>query len=553
KLEKNSTVIDSMLTDSTGAYSFVGLVSGTYTVKEEMQSGWTFTQPSSGSYTYLVTSGMDLVNVNFGNFKFGSITGLKFYDYDSSGAKGNGEVGLRNFNILLVDENDNVVDTAKTTTYGTYLFDSVFAGNYKVQEAAKNMFTRTYPDSYYAVTMTSGLDTSGLDFGNAYDGDTVKMRTFLVEDFNSNKGRFKGLRDTIFAKILDRGRLVVGVSRPDSNDFYGWLRSPLTRYHSASTRIWSFSTFIIRNYLKDRDKPVNKRRRDWKKYVPGPLSFTGEGSTVTYFGNFGNALSAEMTAAKTNIAASDSGIIPSGFGDLLYNNDSADVMNRADSLFRHWSVREILTFADSVLTMSRLLHLNGDTTFRWPQYYYELLYRTVSKIDSSFYKKSSLLLNELDTIHVQNPKYPTNPSKFLIVIKGVKGVKRLRDVKFLYRDPNKLPLLRQKRDYIVSLGEVPVEYSLEQNYQNPFNQATTIQFALPEPSVVTLKIYNILGQEITTLFNHDALDIGNHVVEFSGNDLPSGVYFYRLKVESVNELGQTSEVFGDVKKMLLVK
>ncbi len=553
KLEKNNTVIDSMFTDETGAYSFVGLVSGTYSVKEVMQDGWTFTQPASGSYTYLVTSGMDLVNVNFGNFKLGSISGLKFYDYDSSGAKGSGEVGLRNFNILLIDENDIVVDTAKTTTYGTYLFDSVFAGNYKVQEAAKFMFTRTYPDSYYAVTMTSGLDTSGLDFGNAYDGDTVKMRTFLVEDYNSNKGRFKGLRDTIFSRILDKGRLIVGIPRPDSNNFYGWFRSPLTKYHSASTRFWSFNMHIIRNYLLDRNKPINRRRKDWKKYIPGPLNFTGEGNTVTYFGNFGNALSAEMTAAKTNIAASDSGIIPTGFGDLLYNNDSADVMNRADSLFKHWSVREILTLADSVLTMSRLLHLNGDTTFRWPQYYYELLYRTISKIDSSFYKKTSLSINELDTIHIQNPKYPTNPSKFLIVIKGVKGVKRLRDVKFLYRDPNKLPLLRQQRDYIVSLGEIPLEYSLEQNYPNPFNPVTNIQFNLPEPSVVTLKIYNILGQEITTLFNHEALDVGNHVIEFSGNDLPSGVYFYRLKVESVNELGQTSEVFMDVKKMLLIK
>ncbi len=98
----------------------------------------------------------------------------------------------------------------------------------------------------------------------------------------------------------------------------------------------------------------------------------------------------------------------------------------------------------------------------------------------------------------------------------------------------------------VSVGKVsnvvPRTYELHQNYPNPFNPTTSIEFAVPSAGKVTLKIYNILGQEITTLVNSIYTE-GVYKVQFDGKYLPSGVYIYRL---------QTPE--GAItKKMLLLK
>jgi hypothetical protein len=83
---------------------------------------------------------------------------------------------------------------------------------------------------------------------------------------------------------------------------------------------------------------------------------------------------------------------------------------------------------------------------------------------------------------------------------------------------------------------------LHQNYPNPFNPSTTINYALPKPEHVTITVYNTLGQEIETLVDK-YMPIGHHQVEFNGQNLPSGVYFYRLEA---GDLIQT-------RKMLLVK
>jgi hypothetical protein len=91
-------------------------------------------------------------------------------------------------------------------------------------------------------------------------------------------------------------------------------------------------------------------------------------------------------------------------------------------------------------------------------------------------------------------------------------------------------------------GQIPQKYSLSNNYPNPFNPTTHIEYALPKEDKVTLKIYNVIGQEVATLKN-EIQKAGSYRVAFDGSKLSSGVYFYRL---------QTS-AFNQVKKMLLVK
>ena len=80
---------------------------------------------------------------------------------------------------------------------------------------------------------------------------------------------------------------------------------------------------------------------------------------------------------------------------------------------------------------------------------------------------------------------------------------------------------------------IPTEYTLEQNFPNPFNPATTIKFAVPAAGRFTLKVFNILGQEIATLINGDLFS-GHHEVTFNANKLSSGLYIYRLSGENVS-------------------
>jgi len=74
-------------------------------------------------------------------------------------------------------------------------------------------------------------------------------------------------------------------------------------------------------------------------------------------------------------------------------------------------------------------------------------------------------------------------------------------------------------------------YTLSQNYPNPFNPSTQIQFSIPKQTQVTLKIYNLIGQEVATLVN-GVLDAGQHTVSFNASRLASGVYFYSIKAGS---------------------
>jgi hypothetical protein len=92
------------------------------------------------------------------------------------------------------------------------------------------------------------------------------------------------------------------------------------------------------------------------------------------------------------------------------------------------------------------------------------------------------------------------------------------------------------------LSEIPVEFALSQNYPNPFNPETTIKIQIISTGHTSLKVYDILGREVTTLINK-SLKKGSYSVEFDGAGLTSGTYFYRL------QSGQDIQV----KKLVLLK
>jgi len=91
-------------------------------------------------------------------------------------------------------------------------------------------------------------------------------------------------------------------------------------------------------------------------------------------------------------------------------------------------------------------------------------------------------------------------------------------------------------------NQIPNKVVIHQNYPNPFNPTTTIEFSIPQTEFVTVKVYNIVGNEITTLLN-DELSTGYHSIQWDGSRQPSGVYIVQIE----------SSGFAQTRKMVLLK
>ncbi|MBZ0199712.1 MAG: T9SS type A sorting domain-containing protein, partial [Ignavibacteriaceae bacterium] len=88
----------------------------------------------------------------------------------------------------------------------------------------------------------------------------------------------------------------------------------------------------------------------------------------------------------------------------------------------------------------------------------------------------------------------------------------------------------------------PIEFELTQNYPNPFNPTTAIRYSIPQDSKVTLEVFSVLGENVSTIVN-EYQNAGSYTVNFNGSSLASGTYIYRL----------TANQTVITKKMLLMK
>lgn len=250
-----------------------------------------------------------------------------------------------------------------------------------------------------------------------------------------------------------------------------------------------------------------------------------------------NKLFAELVALKFNIAASQFGKTPVGFGELIYDDDS--------SMFDEMPIIDISRKADSAMTYytGSLFEDNGHDGIN-PLY--ESLYRVIYQINrafvgpldtASFEVGRSLILNGV--VDLSTVPFLRMPSSFKprILYPTTTLTESIEDMESI-EDAEKLPTIAK----------------LYQNYPNPFNPTTTISFGLKNNSIVTLKVYNMLGQEVMTLFKDQELEGGNHLIEFDASNLSSGVYLYRIVVEEIPDIESVfPKRFVEQRKMLLVK
>ncbi len=337
------------------------------------------------------------------------------------------------------------------------------------------------------------------------DLSRMKYRTFTQDDLNMVPVNLKvsttipnagNVRDAAMLKAYPKiklgfvgypGGLVLGKMRVDSPLVYTWIRfdkgSAVGKFvPQTSPTSKGFDSLGGKPMIKENKNPTNLK--------------------------INSHLLAELVALKINIGASDAEITPPTLGDLTY--DDNDTGNHYNGL----TLRQIVSLIDNNLTYWK----------QYPAVNWAVLDSVCSRVNRKFVappgtyvSKSPLVMHgevEIDTVNFLSPSIAPmqNPLSF---------------------PPGSIA------------SEQPETYTLYQNYPNPFNPTTTIEFDLPEASLVTLKIYDLLGREVATLLDNVSFDQGNQDIAFDGSSLSSGVYFYRVIING----GQHQMI----RKMMLMK
>ncbi|GEM_PF-4069608 len=228
-----------------------------------------------------------------------------------------------------------------------------------------------------------------------------------------------------------------------------------------------------------------------------------------------NSLFAELVAFKLNIVGSALNKTPIGFGELKFNRVGhplhGKLLKEIDSLANIY-----MTYCDSISIGSA-----------------QQLYLALHQINRAFE-------GPLDTV--------TFVTKLAFT-----GVRPIAEVPYLVRDPAIVP--SRITPAAMATSAEPDNFEVHQNYPNPFNPTTTIEFSLPARSLVTLTVYDMLGQQVATLLDRAEMEDGAQEISFDASRLASGVYFYRIVADEFvgDEEALGSRSYVSMKKMILLK
>jgi hypothetical protein len=235
-----------------------------------------------------------------------------------------------------------------------------------------------------------------------------------------------------------------------------------------------------------------------------------------------NRLFANLAVLKLNIAGSQLGIMPPGFGELIYQEN--------EHPFSGLMIRDISRIGDSMLTYCNV----------WPAESYLMIDSVVHKINAAF-------SGPIDTLSFADSLALTGvrPLSSVPFLTGNSAVAPIRIPRVF------LPEFADDEESDVEAGDaLPEVIQLAQNYPNPFNPETAIQFELRESATVTVKVYDLLGRDVETLMDRELLYDGTNEVSFDATGRASGVYLYRIVAESADAPARTSVFTG---KMVLLR
>ncbi|HTK80649.1 MAG TPA: SdrD B-like domain-containing protein [Bacteroidota bacterium] len=520
-------LITSDITDGSGRYT-IEAPPGPYGVSEVLKPGYGQSYPEGNCTS--VSLFHNVTNVNFGNYKYGSISGTTYRDANDNGVRDSAETVFDGFVVRLLADSANgyASDSVVSASGGSFSFADLPPGTYNLTERPAAGWTISQPSGgTYVIPLLPGMDLTGKDLGNFYLGDDSTYRTWTYAQLSadSEKRPLRAPRPGKTIHVPNSANLLVGLMRQDT------VRLPVGLVNIPIPGTRKFKCYLYPRSQGNVFTTFNTRGIKHGLANPGPIDFNntfrrlyGKKSTLTARVH-DNILMAELLTLKINLAASAKQRTNPGLGGLEYYASNR-IQGRP-----LMTVQEISDYGDSIMT-------NWETVNPAA---YQQLYNIVHAINGAFTTPTTG-----DT--TANGGWFTGGGrlKWISAVK-VQSTSILQQPKQgVHNHPRILP---------EPLADIPDIYELAQNYPNPFNPATTVRFTLPMQSLVTLKVYNVLGQEVTTLYNNELIDAGEEEIEFDGTHLASGVYFYRLTATGIDdESGQSfGEKFMSVKKMLLMK
>ncbi len=183
KLWKNGNEVNSKITDSNGYYEFTNLGPGTYTVTEVQKTGWIQTYAPTGDI--VITSGANITDVNFGNYKYGKISGYKYEDKDGDGNLDDSGNTKQDGWTICLDANTCVVTGAGDWPRGYYEFTGLMPGTYTLTEVLPDGWTQTHAPN--PVIVRSGTNSDNNNFGNF----KIPKLTVIKHVINNNGGQLE--------------------------------------------------------------------------------------------------------------------------------------------------------------------------------------------------------------------------------------------------------------------------------------------------------------------------------------------------------------------------
>ncbi|TAK57415.1 MAG: T9SS type A sorting domain-containing protein [Bacteroidetes bacterium] len=516
--EANGTAVNATATtDGDGNYTFSGLWAGTYTLSEVFRAGWVQTYPVDlGSY--FVTLGCE---ENTTGYDFGNLDSLYLGEYRTFKAESLALAkDLKGKHLPIPEKptssefcikfyNAETLAVEKLTIF--FKVEITLSSMTSSQNASMGLFNGK--KNSLVVTFASPLQPGdsvtvcGYSYKNRLQGMNKWHWTFVggartknkrTSNFTKNVLRLPMPNALNAAQVVGK-KMNVGLGGPHSVVFptYKEIIKSLVEVRMNVDRMHIGEPSCLDRTTKN--KLITKER----KYLTPT-----EGQ---------NRLFAKAIAFKINILSSQANVTTPGFGGLIYD-DGTGATNPLNNLTLYQIAAKIDSFM-SQATCSMLPSLGS---------------MTANDLDELLENLNAAFSGPIDTLRFGG---------------GVryKPVKALTEVPFLRYDTS--TTARQEWIAMDLSSEEPETFAMYQNYPNPFNPTTRLSFVIGNSSFVTLKVYNMLGQEVASLIERQDFEVGEYEIPFDGTNLPSGIYFYRINV--VGQDGILS--YSDVKRMTLIK
>ncbi len=360
-----------------------------------------------------------------------------------------------------------------------------------------------------------------------------KFRTFSDSSSFATKAVKLKIKSNVVAGIPNEGTVLENVfTRAVPKEGVTLLGISTTDKIKAKTQGWLLYKkavavqLLYTSFHTGQSYPIDSIRKEGKKSKVLVKAITAARKT------YSNPIWAQGVLLRLNIIASDYGITPQGFGYLLLDTSFILIGREVNGM----SLRSVAAYLDSLMSLYATFGIGGtNTTDEYNNLgHFALLLNT---INDGFYVAMSPDNYLIDTTNLKTGKKP-----YAVKLLGVKTPDEVGIVKY---NPNGKQV-QENRSTI--RNEIPHNVMLQQNYPNPFNPKTVISYQLSVTGFVTMKIYNVLGQEVATLLNNEMIEEGEHEIEFDASNLSSGIYFYRLSVAQDGILR-----YNETKKLVLMK